>query len=231
MCYKDAADENTCQDINVLPAPAETHCNVISDTLCSLVLRDTFTIILDIWIAIQLTWLSMLCVVQLMQISRNLTTYENMRGNSVESAYPNSQALTSAVAAGTTSLEAAGLSSAGQGPNPAVPHGHNHSGRGRRDCFQQLKAILGIDAFFAATRGGLKNNSRRSRRRKNPFSRGVGGNCRDFWCDPAPYLGRRETGSAMLGGEVVNYSTMYELPLQMHSGYRSVANDDPEVNA
>ena len=166
-----------------------------------------------------------------MQISRNLTTYENMRGNSIDAAYPNSQAITTALAAGTTSLEAAGLSSMGQGPNPALPHHHDHPPRGKRDCLQQFKAILGIDAFFAATRDGLKNHHRRrSYRRRNPFSRGVAGNCRDFWADPAPYFGKRETGTAMLGGEIVNYSTMYEMPAQLRSGYRSLANDDPETN-
>ena len=216
-------------DINALPEPAEAHCNVVNDVLCSFVLRDTFTIVLDIWIAIQLTWLSMLCVVQLMQISRNLTTYENMKGHSAETAYPNSQALTSALAAGTTSLEAAGLSSAGQGPNPNVQQGHVHGGAGKRGCLQQLKAILGIDAFFAATQGGMKDD-RRFRRRRNPFSRGVAGNCRDFWCDPAPYFGKREPGAAMLGGEIVNYNTMYEIPPKMRSGYRSLADDDTEAN-
>ena len=40
-------------------------------------------------------------------------------------------------------------------------------------------------------------------------------NCRDFWCDPAPYFGKRETGAAMLGGEVVNYARMYEVPSRM----------------
>jgi len=38
-------------------------------------------------------------------------------------------------------------------------------------------------------------------------------NCKDFWCDPAPVFGRRETGAAVLGGEPVNYTEMYESPV------------------
>lgn len=221
----------TVSYINILPPPEQTQCNVINDTLCSFMLRDTFTIILVIWITLQLVWVTMLCAVQLMQVSRNLTTYENMRGQSIDRAYPSSQALASALTAGTTSLEAAGLSATGQGPNPnvsraAAPYGHRHASRG---CFQQLKTVLGIDAFFATARGGFKGEGRTGRH-KNPFSRGIMGNCRDFWCDPAPYFGNRDTGSGMLDGEVVDYYRMYEVPPRLRSGYRSVVNGDPEEN-
>ncbi|PYH56187.1 zf-DHHC-domain-containing protein [Aspergillus niger CBS 101883] len=215
--------------INVLPAPANPTCNVINDALCDFVLRDTFTLILDVWVIIQLVWVTMLCAVQLVQISRNQTTYENMRGHSIDRSYPSSRAFASALAAGTTSLDAAGLSSAGQGPNPALAHGHRHR---RGGCLKQWTSLLGIDAFFATAKDGLRDGPRASRA-KNPFSRGVVTNCRDFWCDPAPYFGQREAGSGMLGGEVINYNRMYEMPSRMHSGgrYRSLADEDPERNA
>lgn len=168
----------------------------------------------------------MLSAVQLVQISRNQTTYENMRGHSIDRTYPSSRAFTSAMAAGTPSLDAAGLSSAGQGPNPALAHGQ----RGRKHgCIQQWSSLLGVDAFFATARDGLRDDPRAVRPR-NPFSRGVITNCRDFWCDPAPVFGQRESGAGMLGGEVVNYNRMYETPMHMHSGragYHSVADEDP----
>jgi len=58
-----------------------------------------------------------------------------------------------------------------------------------------------------------------------------------FWCDPAPVFGKRGGGSAMLGGEIVDYYRMYEAPLRMRgsgagrrvSGYMSVADEDPEA--
>ncbi|KAL2002060.1 hypothetical protein VTN02DRAFT_742 [Thermoascus thermophilus] len=220
--------------IEILPQPTEPKCNILNDVLCSLVLRDTFTVVLDIWITLQLVWVTMLCAVQLVQISRNQTTYENMRGHSIDHAHPSSQAITSALAAGTTSLDAAGLTASGHGPNPALAPGHPHRHR-RHGCFQQWKRLLGLDTFFATAQSGFGESSGASRP-KNPFSRGILTNCRDFWCDSAPYFGRREPGSAMLGGEAVNYNRMYEVPLRMHTGgragsgtvYTSLAGEDPE---
>ncbi|KAF9883466.1 palmitoyltransferase akr1 [Aspergillus nanangensis] len=212
--------------INVLPAPAAPQCNVINDELCSYVVRDTFTLVLNIWIIIQLVWVTMLCAVQLVQVSRNQTTYENMRGHSVDRSYPSTRAFASAMTAGTTSFDAAGFSASGQGPNPALardgPPRHRKHG-----CFQQWSSLLGIDTFFATARDGLREGPGAARP-KNPFSRGVVTNCRDFWCDSAPYFRRRETGAAMLGGEVVNYNRMYESPSRMYSGggYRSLAGDE-----
>ncbi|RHZ58457.1 palmitoyltransferase akr1 [Aspergillus thermomutatus] len=193
----------TYKYFNILPAPVEPACNIINEELCGFVLRDPFTLVLDLWIVIQLVWVTMLCAVQLVQISRNQTTYENMRGHSIDRSYPSSRAFASAITAGTTSLDAAGLSAAGQGPNPALARGHSHRGR-RHGCLQQWSSLLGIDTFFATARDGLRDGPRADRP-KNPFSRGIITNCRDFWCDSAPYFGKREPGSAMLGGEIVNY--------------------------
>ena len=189
-------------------------------------LRDTFTLILDLWISIQLVWITMLCAVQLVQVSRNQTTYENMRGHSIDRSYPSSRALASAMTAGTTSFDAAGLSASGQGPNP---HGRVR----KHGCIQQWSSLLGVDAFFATARDGLRDGPRAARPR-NPFSRGIIANCRDFWCDPAPYLGKRESGAAMLEGEIVNYNRMYETPMRTRGGcgsgfggaYQSVAGED-----
>ncbi|OQE42271.1 hypothetical protein PENCOP_c004G00141 [Penicillium coprophilum] len=227
-------EENFCIPyINSLPAPTNPTCNVINDTLCDYASRDPFTLVLNVWITLQLVWVTMLCAVQLVQISRNQTTYENMRGHQIDRSYPSSQAFASAMTAGTTSMEAAGLSASGQGPNPAL-RGPPEPRR-KHGCIQQWSSLLGIDAFWTTAKDGLRDGPQAARPR-NPFSRGVVTNCRDFWCDPAPLFGKRQTGAAMLGGEVINYHDMYETPMRMHtgnrtgegSGYRSVAGEDPE---
>ncbi|KAJ9301496.1 hypothetical protein DTO271G3_1631 [Paecilomyces variotii] len=218
--------------IGLLPNPEVVQCNVIKDSLCNIVLRDTYTLVLNFWIALQLVWVTMLCAVQLVQISRNQTTYENMRGHSIDHARPSSQAITSAIAAGTTSLDAAGLSASGHGPNPSLSAGAPH--RHRQGCFKQWKMLLGLDNFLATARGGLRER-RGNTAPRNPFSRGIVTNCRDFWCDSEPYFGKRESGAAMLGGEKVNYNQMYEVPLRMRRGggdrsqgaYASLAAEDP----
>lgn len=108
-------------------------------------------------------------------------------------------------------MSGAQLTSTGLGPNPAVPSApHPH----KEGCLGQWKKLLGLDSFVATAQGSL-DGGRGSRRRGNPFSRGVVTNCKDFWCDPAPYFGKRETGTAMLGGDVINYTRMYEAPPRM----------------
>lgn len=218
--------------ISTLPAPAEASCNIINSTLCSYVVRDPFTVVLCFWDSLQLVWVTMLCAVQLVQIARNQTTYEQMRGHSIERPYPTAQAFAAALAAGASNLDAAGLSA----PAPAISKAQNAHRHRKRGLLAQCKTLLGIDAFFATARDGLRD-SPSSRNARNPFSHGIGTNCRDFWCEPGPLCGRKEPGSGMLGGQTVNYYRLYETPLRIHRGggrsggaYISVANDDPEAN-
>ena len=107
----------------------------------------------------------------------------------------------------------------------------------RPDGFMtRWKKLLGLDAFMATAGDGLKEaqGGGRRRDRSNPFSRGIFQNCRDFWCDPAPVFGRRHTGEAMLGGQVVNYARMYDTPLRTRGAtagmrYEGVAGGEEEV--
>ncbi|KAL8728018.1 MAG: hypothetical protein Q9166_005689 [cf. Caloplaca sp. 2 TL-2023] len=133
-----------------------------------------------------------------------------MRGH-LHQGSPASEVITSALTAGTTSLNGASLTNAGMGPDPAIPAGpEDHAHPHKEGYLAQWKKLLGLDTFIATATG-------RSGRRKrgNPFSRGVYTNCKDFWFDPAPFFGRRENGSAMLNGEVINYTSMYETPRKM----------------
>ena len=154
----------------------------------------------------------MLLAVQMVQVARAQTTYESMRGH-MHHGTQASQAITSALTTGSTSMEGAQLSNVGAGPNPAIPSGpHQH----KEGCFSQWKKLLGLDTFIATAVGGSEG-ANGSRRRGNPYSRGIFTNCKDFWCDPAPYFGKRETGSALLDGEAVNYTRMYDMPIRRQS--------------
>ena len=169
----------------------------------------------------------MLLTVQLIQIARAVTTYESMRG-SLHHTSQVSEVATSMMISGTTSMSGAQVTSSGMGPDPAVP---GHRPRRKEGFFAQWKKLLGLDTFVATAQGTAG-----SRKKGNPFSRGVITNCNDFWCDQAPYFGKRETGAAMLGGDLVNYTRMYETPPRMKrrstrqdttgAMYRSVDNDD-----
>ncbi|MCJ1395950.1 palmitoyltransferase akr1 [Xylographa bjoerkii] len=190
------------------PAPTISQCNILAESICKIILRDTFTVVLTLWTSLQLTWVTMLLFVQLVQISRATTTFENMRGHDRQGSRA-SEAITAALTSGSTSMSGAQLN-----PPNSDPHGHGHSHHPKEGYFAQWKKLLGLDTFLATAQDGLEG-SRRSRRRQNPFSRGIITNCKDFWCDPAPIFGKRDTGTAMLDGQVVNYARMYETPARM----------------
>ncbi len=186
-----------------------SECNVLSETLCRYVNNDAYTMVLMIWAALQLTWVTMLLCVQMLQIARAMTTYETMRGTHHHGGSRAADAITSALTTGSTSMEGAQLGPDGRGPDPIVPHGHKHAHAG---CFAHWKKILGVDTFVETALHADKGKLRRNR---NPFSRGCIRNCKDFWCDPAPVFGGRPNGQAVLDGEIINYTTMYETPRRM----------------
>ncbi|KAI9815535.1 MAG: palmitoyltransferase akr1 [Pycnora praestabilis] len=228
----------TLAHLENLPTPIDRQCNVLSEELCTVFLKDSYTTILTIWGTLQLTWVTMLLVVQLVQISRAQTTYENMR-HSHDQGGKAAEAITSALTSGTTSLAGAQLTSSGMGPDPAISSEHHHGHAHGEGWFSRWKKLLGLDTFVTtALHGyeGSKNRSYQRGSRGNPFSRGVMTNCRDFWCDPQPIFGKRETGVSMLDGEVINYARMYETPPRMKvrrtrqgngdSTYHSVGADE-----
>lgn len=98
---------------------------------------------------------------------------------------------------------------------------------------KQWSRILGVDPFIETVTGRGAATTKNKRKKKNPYSRGCLTNCKDFWCDPAPVFGRREAGSAILGGERVDYTAMYESPTLMtltgrreRGGYEAVGTED-----
>lgn len=228
--FTDSLYETDCTDLNILPEPVEKKCYAPSEVICSYWLRDPLTVIISVWSCLQLVWVTMLLTVQAVQIARAVTTFESMRGHDHHDSKV-SEAATAMMTSGTTTMDGAQLTANGMGPDAVVP-GHRPQNRRKEGFFSQWKKLLGLDTFMATAKG--KSGSGR---RGNAFSRGVITNCKDFWCDSSPYFGKRETGSAKLGGEVVNYTRMYEAPSRMRrtrqdgeSGmYHSVGTGDDAV--
>jgi hypothetical protein len=202
-------------------------CNVLSEDLCKILNKDPFTIILTIWTAAQLSWVTMLLVVQLLQIARNLTTYESMRGH-LNSHTP-VDALNTFVTTGDISQDVA----EGSGPTAGFGSGQD-TGDGapqpkpKQSIWDQWKRLLGLDTFVATALRGSKANE--ARQGGNPFSRGVITNCKDFFCDSAPVFKKRESGYALLGGDRVDYTRLYDIPKMQYqrSGgrYEAVAAEE-----
>lgn len=202
----------------MLPSPTPApECNVISPELCSTLNSDPFTIVLTLWTNLQLVWVSMLLVVQLVQITRGLTTYEAMSG------HKHHGAIDTFVHTGTTSTGDASLGPDGRGPDPvAAP-------KLRKGCLGNWMSMFGVDVFLRTTRSDAAEEKR------NPFSRGWITNFKDFFCDSTSVFKSRPSGEALLGGEKVDYTSMYEVPLarggvRRREGmeYAAVAEDDSD---
>lgn len=215
--------------IPLLPSPEDKsviQCAILGPELCEQWCRDPFTLVVNGWAAVQLTWTTMLLFVQFSQIARAMTTYESMKGH-------HTGALTTAITTGSTTFEGAGA-----GPDPAnapaasPAHGHKH--KQKEGCFAQWKKLLGLDTFVATALHGSRAPEVLARRRKNPYNRGCVTNCTDFWCDagkgPTGVLfGKRDDGSGLLGGQAVDYRKLYEVPAAMRyrsGGYEEVDGGD-----
>lgn len=174
-------------------------CNLLPTSLCKVVNLDPYTLVLVSWALLQLTWVTMLIFVQLVQISRGVTTWENMRGTNYDRSSKASEVIISALATGTTG------SNERHGSNMASQHHHHHNHN--KGFFATWKRILGLDTFVETTirRKEMRHNN-------NIFSAGCLVNCQDFWCDSAPIFGKRENRHALLWGKAVDYASMYEAP-------------------
>jgi protein AFG1 len=215
-------------DVEVLPTPpqSELHCEILKPEYCAQWSKDPLTLVTNIWGSLQLTWTFMLLFVHLVQIARALTTYESMRGHTEMGP------VMSAVATGALNPDSAQITASGAGPDPAAPHGHLHK-KNKEGCLSSWKKMLGLDVFFAIAFNGYNGSKKKEKQRKrgNPFTRGVFRNCQDFWGD-GPMFGRKENGMALLGGQKVDYTSMYDVPrggMRYRGGYEEVAVDEAEV--
>lgn len=207
------ADESP--DIEVLPLPATSQCTFLKDPFCAEFNKDPLTIVTTSWAALQLTWTFMLLFVHLTQIARNITTYETMRNQS------HAGPLMTAITTGTTSAADAQL----DGASASVGgHGHNHGAKNKEGCLGQWSRLLGIDTFitvaFQGYKGSRSKTERIRQRKSNPWTRGVFNNCQDFWMDGPVFKRKAEGTRALLGGDVVDYARVYELPGEGGMAYR-----------
>ncbi|KAI2616693.1 ankyrin [Hypomontagnella submonticulosa] len=204
-----------------LPKSGSTDCILLAESICKIVSIDSYTVVLGLWTTLQLTWVGMLIFVQFVQLARAMTTYENMYGVRDSSGSSMGSAFTSTGAPlDPNHPDAITPPSAAADPlGTSGAHAHKHKG-----FLQQWGRLLGVDPFIETITGRGAATGKKMRKKRNPYNKGVMQNCRDFWCDPSPIFGRRETGDAMLGGERINYTDIYESPAAMSLGLTGVAS-------
>ncbi|KAI4723800.1 Palmitoyltransferase akr1, ankyrin repeat-containing protein akr1 [Aureobasidium sp. EXF-10728] len=184
------------------PSPSSTHCAVLKPEFCAQWSKDPFTLLVNGWGSIQMTWTIMLLFVQLTQIARAMTTWEAMRNS-------HAGPLVTALATGSTSQQGV----AGGGPTM----GSSRPSAAKESCFGQWKRLLGVDTFVATALHGSRAQEVLAQRRENPFTKGVMRNCADFWCDGeasgvGSVFGGKEMGMGVLGGVKVDYRRLFDLP-------------------
>ena len=151
----------------------------------------------------------MLLFVHLTQVARAITTLETMKSQGQVGP------ILTAVATGSISADGAQVNTSGSGPDPVGEAPHSHPHKKKEGCLSQWYRLLGLDTFytiaFQGYKGARNKDASRKSKQSNPFSRGVLRNCQDFWMD-GPVFGRKSSGKALLGGEPIDYSTIYETP-------------------
>jgi palmitoyltransferase ZDHHC13/17 len=218
----------------ILPKLHGSTCAILSDDLCATVSEDWYAVIISVWATLQLVWVAMLIIVQLLQIARGMTTYEAMTPHKHSHSQSNGQA-TTIVDAGDPSISAGPNN---RGPDAAAGDtagGHNHAHPHKKHgLLHAWKQLLGIDTFVEVALHGRGapaqvGGSARSQLNRNPFSRGCVTNCKDFWLDEeGPWFGSRESGRATFSGQAVDYTSMYEVPVG-GMAYAPVSSGDGEV--
>lgn len=218
------------------PVARPVECTLLSLSTCNWMQIDAFGIILAAWDCLQLSWISMLAVVQLYQIARAVTTqevvnfrqYGDYNGNTESRTTSLPDQVRSVIAAGTTDPTSAGLDGGDQRPPEATcEHGHHH-GRRTGGLMQKIARLLGVDQFLDTAKEGmnLSTSSRKkaSRRRPNPFDGGVVNNCADFWgSQPDEELG---SGGGKVNRVPVDFYKLYVMPHASREMYSSVPTEE-----
>ncbi|ODQ64413.1 hypothetical protein NADFUDRAFT_61242 [Nadsonia fulvescens var. elongata DSM 6958] len=204
----------TYQYIRQIPADYDNSlkCTITSDNICKVLSYDGFTLIIAGWTAFQLTWVTFLLFVQLFQVSRSLTTKESADAHHSE--FPDS--LPSSLA-GTPSTSDSLLR--------INNVGKHHK---KKTLWSFFLKLLGVDQFYSTVQDAVHTagSNARAIRKRNPTDFGILRNCRDFWFPDGNYnvLKELEGGQASLGGQHVDYYSLWDLPVGNVNGYESVAN-------
>lgn len=217
-----------------LPEPLEYHCSVLPDVICAQYSKDPFGILTIGWGALQITWVTMLMLVQLSQIARALTTFEVMRGT-------DTGPIVTALATGAITPAGAQVDTAGMGPETDDSASHSHRAKAQQGCWSTWKRLLGVDTCMVTARHGRRvldgqdASTDPYASTKNPYSRGILRNCQDFWCSDGGAQGllrKKQNGLGLLGGQEVDYTQLYDLSrvgqATHRGGYRSVSGGDVE---
>lgn len=190
-------------------------CSILSDDLCLGFKEHHFHFNLMFWCLFQFIWIASLCLGQIFQISKGLTTWEFR--------LLNSQMEKSATFNHSTVPPDYGVATAAV-VNPIAPTRHRHK-LPLTTCIQ----LVGLDQFYMTVKVTLLSLVNRTTHEaynplekvEVPFDHGIRQNWLDFWflgeIKPRNLFFLPIEGENNLNGEVVDYYRLYEVPKNPHT--------------
>ncbi|KAA8917443.1 hypothetical protein TRICI_000392 [Trichomonascus ciferrii] len=194
-------------------AASTSECPFAPEFLCGVLTEDYFSTYTVAWATAQLTWVTLLVFVQLIQIARGMTTNEAsnlhkfgfMGADDFSSLPLDHHSLDTATAPG----EVTAFKSAK-----------------KRRCHSTLARILGVDQFVNTAQEAFGKSSRHpAAANSNPVDYGVMRNCADFWFPDHSWniFKIYDRGYGGLNGNMVDYYELWEFPKKRQSDYEMVA--------
>lgn len=172
---------------------------------------DSFGMIICFWVFIQLIWVFFLLFVQLVQVSRAITT--NEASNLHRFGFMGADDF--------SSLPADHSSNSNN-----VSHAHTHS-HAKKRWWTPLFRLLGIDQFISTAQDTMASKRLRDNwRASNPADHGIYRNCMDFWFpNKIMNVYKAEPGGrASLGNVTVDYYSLWDFPAQRNGNYEQIEN-------
>ncbi|KAF7497937.1 hypothetical protein DV113_004011 [Geotrichum candidum] len=194
-----------------LPGPEGSTCDGTFEDLCHASEVDSYGVILGGWVSLQMIWVVFLAFVQLVQVSRAITT--NEASNLHKYGFM-----------GADDFSSLPPDHASNPNNTDTAHAHNHA---KRRWWTPVFKLLGIDQFISTAQDTMASRQIRQQwRATNPADHGYYRNCVDFWFPQGDVniLKALPEGTAAMGDVTVNYYTLWDFPSKKNQDYELVEN-------
>lgn len=185
---------------------------IFGGALCHAFAVDHFGSLLTCWAFLNCIWVYFLTFVQLVQVSKGMTTNES--SNLHKYGYMGGDDFSSLPMDHSTAVNRAKANYSNG--SSALNRTKSYSG-----CMRRVFRLFGIDQFIATAKDAANINfrGRYSSNNSNPADLGVVRNCTDFWFPRGSYnlLRLLPDGSSSFAGNPIDYYRMWDFPTRENS--------------
>ncbi|CAN6627334.1 palmitoyltransferase Akr1p [Trichomonascus vanleenenianus] len=197
--------------VDTIPQADEGDCAFAPLVLCTPLKYSSFMTQAIVWAGLQLSWVVVLVFVQLVQVSKGMTTSE--AANLHRFGFMGADDFSS------LPMDHKSVAAAGPGAVEAFKHAR------QKRWYSSISKVLGIDQFLSTAQDTFGRGTSHNRS-SNPVDYGVVRNCLDFWVPTGGgcnVFKVGESGEARLNGQAIDYYTLWEFPSKTRR-QRSPAN-------